>query len=168
MFGCSNHRGGRHEGVHESEFPRPSFDRISKVTARVLGRACVRARVDDGESGRVAFVESLCRRFAERQDFPVFRLRNRTDQFSASGQNRSERNRKRKGIDRKVTPWPCAPWLEATRTAPRSRLSRPRRDLSFPLPFQRRETINSPFDRPIRRDGIANHQCRSRIINDSR
>lgn len=45
MLGCSNRRGVRHEGVHEeSEFPRPSFDRISKVTARVLGRACARGR----------------------------------------------------------------------------------------------------------------------------
>lgn len=113
-FGCSNRLGVRHEGVHgeESEFPRPSFDRISKVAARVLGRACV----DDGESGRVAFAESLCTRFAERRRFPVFRLRNRTDQFSAS-----ERDRKRKGSPavRSKEKWPLdpacrgsRPWLE--------------------------------------------------------
>lgn len=116
MLGCSNRRGVRHEGVHEeSEFPRPSFDRISKVTARVLGRACARGRRWKWTSGiRRVIVQTFrgktalpCLPIAQ-PDGPVFGERSRS---KAKGD---------RSIERKMTPWPCVPWLEATRTAPRS------------------------------------------------
>ena len=155
---CPSRRRARRGIGISTAFFRPDFK-----GGRARSRTCVRGRRWKWTS---AFAESLCTRFAERRRFPVFRLRNRTDQFSAS-----ERDRKRKGSPavRSKEKWPLdpacrgsRPWLEnrasigivTTETRPLS---------SFLLSSEQRRRwreINSPFDRPI--------HTGSRIVNRQR
>lgn len=131
---CSDHSNHvRHEGNHgiSTAFFRPDFK-------GARSRACVRACVDDGESGREAFVEPLCRRFAEETSLSSDCATGRTSFRPAESKAKGDPDRC--PLDPRKND-PSTLWLEATKTAPESR-----RDFSAP---RERETGFDEFDRQV-------------------
>lgn len=132
---CSDHSNHvRHEGNHgiSTAFFRPDFK-------GARSRACVRACVDDGESGREAHSSSHCADVS-RKKLPCLPI------AQPDGPVFGQQNRKRKGIriaapsiHGKMTPWPCG-------SRPRKPRLESRRDFSAP---RERETGFDEFDRQV-------------------